>query len=281
MAERIGGTIVNADASQVYRDLRILTARPSAEDEARVPHLLFGHIDAGVAHNAAVWAAEARRAIAAVHGGGGVPILVGGTGLYIQTLLLGLAPVPAIDPAIREAVRALPVAEAHAALACEDAAAAARLRATDTTRVARALEVVRSTGRTLAEWQEERAGGIEGEVRLSPLVMMPPAATLASAIDARFEAMIGAGAGAEVDALLARRLDASLPAMRAIGVRELAAWRRGERSRTDAIADAQAASRRYAKRQRTWFRNQNATWEDSNIDEVRSAISFLSHRLTR
>jgi tRNA dimethylallyltransferase len=281
VAERIGGTIVNADASQVYRDLRILTARPTPEDEARVPHRLFGHVDASVAHNAAAWATEARAAIAAVHAAGGVPIVVGGTGLYIETLLLGLAPVPAIDPAIRAAVRAIPVAEAYAALAREDAAAALRLRATDTTRIARALEVVRSTGRSIANWQEERTGGIADEVSLSPLVMMPSSATLAASINARFEAMIDAGAMEEVEALLARGLDAALPAMRAIGRRELSAWRRGDCDRDQAIAAAQTASRRYAKRQRTWFRHRGKDWNVSDAKDANLATLLLAEQLTR
>ena len=169
LAERIGGVVVNADASQVYRDLRILSARPSPADEARVPHRLFGHVDGADSCSAARWAAEARAVIGEVHAAGQVPVLVGGTGLYLRTLLDGIAPVPAIDPAIREAVRALPVAQAHAALAVEDPAAAARLAPADTTRVARALEVVRSTGRPLAAWQAQREGGIGGAVDLRAL----------------------------------------------------------------------------------------------------------------
>ena len=227
LAERIGGTIVNADASQVYRDLRVVTARPSAEEEARAPHRLFGHVDAAIAHNAAAWAAEAKAAIAEVHAAGGTPILVGGTGLYIRTLIDGIAPVPEIDPAIRAEVRALPVAEAHAALGREDPEAAARLRPSDTTRVARALEVVRSTGRTLAALA---AGARRRHRRTRPPLPAPagPDATGCSArIDARFCAMLEQGAIEEVDALVARGLDPALPAMRAIGVPEIAAWRAG------------------------------------------------------
>lgn len=283
LAERIGGTIVNADASQVYRDLRLLTARPSEQEEARAPHALFGHVDAAVAHDAAAWAAEARAAIAAVHAAGGVPILVGGTGLYLRTLLDGIAPVPAIDPAVRAEVRALAAADAHAALAREDRVAAARLRATDTTRLARALEVVRSTGRTLADWQADRVGGIAAHVRLAPAILMPDAAALAARIDARFVAMVEAGAAAEVAALCARGLDPMLPAMRAIGVREIAGWLRGDTGRDAAIASAQGASRRYAKRQRTWFRHQPpGDWPrlDTAPETIGRAISCLATRLT-
>ncbi len=256
LAERIGGTIVNADASQVYADLRVLSARPSPPEEARAPHRLFGHVDAAVAHNAAAWAAEAKTAIAAVHAAGGTPILVGGTGLYIRTLLDGIAPVPEIDPAVRADVRSLPTDHAYAALERADPAAARRLRASDTSRILRALEVVRATGRPLADWQTECVGGIADTVRLTPALLIPDAAWLAARIDARFTAMLDQGAVEEVDALVARGLDPALPAMRAIGVAEIAAWRAGTLARDAMITRAQAASRRYAKRQRTWFRHQ-------------------------
>jgi tRNA dimethylallyltransferase len=261
LAERIGGTIVNADASQVYADLRVLTARPSPEEEARAPHRLFGQVDAAVAYNAAAWALDAKAAIAGIQAAGGTPILVGGSGLYIRTLLDGIAPVPDIASDIRAAVRGLATADAQAALEREDPDAAARLRPSDTTRIARALEVVRSSGRTLADWQTERRGGIGGRVCLTPLLLIPEAGWLAARIDARFVAMLDMGAIEEVDALRARTLDPALPAMRAIGVAEITAWRDGTLARDAMIARAQAASRRYAKRQRTWFRHQTpAAW---------------------
>jgi tRNA dimethylallyltransferase len=285
LAERIGGTLVNADASQVYADLRVVSARPSVQDEARAPHRLFGHVDAAVAHNAAIWAGEAREAIRAIHDAGGTPILVGGTGLYIRTLLDGIAPVPEIAPDIRGEVRGMPVAEAHSALSREDADAAARLRPSDTTRVARALEVVRSTGRTLADWQRDKVGGISHRIHLAPLVLLPDAGWLAERIERRFEAMLDEG-GAEVDALMARALDPMLPAMRAIGVPEIAAWRAGRIDRNTARDRATAATRQYAKRQRTWFRHQPPeSWMrisqsyDSNYDELDRL--FPLNRLTR
>lgn len=286
LAERIGGTIVNADASQVYRDLRILSARPSPEEEARAPHRLFGHIDAAVAHNAAAWAADAKATIAEVHAAGGTPILVGGTGLYLRTLLDGIAPVPEIVPEIRTAVRALSASESYRLLEAEDPIAAARLRPSDTTRIARALEVIRSTGRPLADWQREKIGGIAGKVRLSPLLLIPDSGWLAARIDARFVAMMEQGAVDEVDALLARNLDPMLPAMRAIGVPDIAAWRRGEIARSEAIERAQAASRQYAKRQRTWFRHQPpADWHrhpQSCDDNDGNNVTFLlQNGLTR
>ena len=286
LAERIGGTIVNADASQVYRDLRVVTARPSAEEEARAPHRLFGHVDAAEPHNAAIWASEAKAAIAGIHADGGTPILVGGTGLYIRTLLDGIAPVPEIDPAVRAEVRALAVADAHVALQREDIYAAARLRPSDTTRVARALEVVRSTGRTLAEWQQDKVGGIGHAIRLAPLLLVPDSAWLSDRIDRRFVAMLDQGAIEEVEALAARNLDPALPAMRAIGVPEIAAWLSGTLSPALMIERAQAASRQYAKRQRTWFRHQPpADWprhaQSSDSDHLQIDRLFPERLLTR
>ncbi len=257
VAERHGGTVINADASQIYADLRVLTARPSAADEARVRHRLFGHVDgADTGYSAARWADEAKAAIADTLAEGRLPVLVGGTGLYLRTLLDGIAPVPAIDPAIRAAIRALPVTEAHRLLSEEDPAAAARLNPADTTRVARALEVIRSTGRPLAAWQQQRTGGIGGRIRLAAIRLLPPREGLLAAIDRRAEAMM-APALAEVAALLERSaIDADAPVRRAIGVAPLAAHLEGEMSYQDALARLQLDTRQYAKRQFTWFRNQ-------------------------
>ncbi|VXC76042.1 tRNA dimethylallyltransferase [Sphingomonas sp. AX6] len=266
LAERHRGTVINADSAQVYRDLRILSARPSAEEEARAPQALFGHIDGAEDHNAARWAAEAQAAIADAHAAGRLPILVGGTGLYLRTLLDGIAPVPDIDPAVRAAVRALPVGDAHAALAREDADAAARLNPADTTRVARALEVVRSTGRTLTGWQATRIGGIASDIALLPMILLPPRDWLFDRCDRRLAAMFDEGAIDEVRALLARGdIPANAPVMRAIGVREIAAMIAGRLTRDEAIAAARTATRQYAKRQYTWFRNQPpANWHRTN-----------------
>ncbi|WP_277981696.1 tRNA (adenosine(37)-N6)-dimethylallyltransferase MiaA [Sphingomonas phyllosphaerae] len=257
LAERTGGVVINADASQVYRDLRLLSARPSEADEARVPHRLFGYVDGAEACSAARWAEDARAAIAAAHEERRLPVLVGGTGLYLRTLLDGIAPVPEIDAAVRAAIRSLPVAEAHAALAREDGAAAARLAPRDTARVARALEVVRSTGRPLADWQRERAGGIGAALDLSVLVLLPERERLVARCDARLETMFAAGAIDEVAELLARRdVPNDAPVRRAIGVPEIAAYLAGAITRDEALARAQLATRRYAKRQYTWFRHQ-------------------------
>ncbi|MDX3899459.1 MAG: tRNA (adenosine(37)-N6)-dimethylallyltransferase MiaA [Sphingobium sp.] len=251
-----GGVVINADASQVYADLAILSARPSPEEMAGVPHRLFGHVDGAHACTAAHWAMEARAEIAQAHAAGRLPILVGGTGLYLRTLLDGIAPVPEIDPDIRAAVRALPVADAHAALSREDPQAAARLAAADTTRVARALEVIRSTGRPLAQWQRDKQGGIGDQITLRPMLLLPPREWLIARCDRRFAAMVDSGAAEEVRALLARGLDPALPVMRAIGVREIAAWLAGEIDRDTMLERGRIATRQYAKRQYTWFANQ-------------------------
>jgi tRNA dimethylallyltransferase len=262
IAARHDGVVINADSAQVYADLRILTARPSAEEEASAPHRLFGHVDAADAtYSAPRWAAEATHAIDATLAEGKLPILVGGTGLYVRTLLDGIAPVPAIDPDLREQIRALPVADAHAALALLDPPAAARLNAADTTRVARALEVVRGTGRTLADWQTERVGGIGDRLDVRALILIPDRDWLNARIDQRFAEMAETSQ-AEVAALLARTdIPQDAPIRRAIGVPEIAALVRGETSIADAIAAGSLATRRYAKRQYTWLRHQPpAAW---------------------
>jgi tRNA dimethylallyltransferase len=256
LAEATGGVVINADSAQVYADLRIISARPTPADEARAEHRLYGYADGAKACSAAAWAEDARREIAAAHQAGKLPILAGGTGLYLRTLLDGIAPIPEIDPDIRAAVRSLPVAEAHAALTREDPDAAARLRPSDTTRVARALEVVRSTGRPLAEWQKERSGGIGNEVDLRPLILLPAREWLYARCDARFEAMFCEEGMEEVRALLARGLSPALPVMRAIGVREIAGFLAGSLTREQALAAGRTATRRYAKRQYTWFSRQ-------------------------
>jgi len=258
VAEAHGGVVVNADASQVYRDLRTLSARPSPADEARVPHRLFGHVDgADTGYSAARWAAEAREAIAAIHAGGRLPVLVGGTGLYLRTLIDGIAPVPDIDANVRGMVRALPVSEAHRLLAAEDPAAAARLAPADTTRVARALEVVRSTGRPLADWQAERIGGIGATIRLAAVRLLPPRDPLLTRIDERAAAMLAGDALTEVAALMARPdVPEDAPVRRAIGVAALADHLAGRLSPGETLASLRHDTRRYAKRQYTWFRNQ-------------------------
>ncbi len=273
LAERQNGTVINADSAQVYRDLRILSARPSEAEERQAPHLLYGYRDGADPCSAADWAADAKAAIHEAHREGRLPILVGGTGLYLRTLVEGIAPVPAIHPEIRRDVRALAVAEAFAALEREDPPAAKRLRPSDTIRVARALEVVRSTGRPLLDWQQEKAGGIAGTVRLLPLILLPPRDWLYERCNRRFETMFSPAGIAEVEGLLARRLNPFLPVMRAIGVPEIAAFLRHELGREDAIAAGQTATRQYAKRQYTWFSRQPpADWPRFTLAPEGAAI---------
>ena len=248
--------VINADSAQVYADLAVLSARPTEAEMQGVPHRLFGAWDGAEACSAADWAEAARAEVAAAHEAGALPILVGGTGLYIRTLLDGIAPVPPIDPDVRATVRAMPVAEAYNALTREDPARAAALAPADAARIARALEVVSSTGRPLAAWQAETVGGIGHVVNVRPLILMPDRAWLYERCDRRFVQMWHGGAIAEVEALLARKLDPTLPVMRAIGVSEVSDFLAGTCPERDAITAGSQATRRYAKRQYTWLRHQ-------------------------
>lgn len=254
-AEAFGGTVINADSMQVYRDLRILTARPGPAEEARAPHRLYGVLDAAEPCSAARWRGMALEEIEAAS----VPIVVGGTGLYIRALLEGLAPVPEIPASVRAEARALHRelggAAFRALLAERDPEGAARLHEGDTQRLVRAYEVVLATGRPLGEWQ--RAG--PRSPRPGPvlaLVLLPPRATLYESCDRRLERMLEAGALDEVRRLLARNLDPALPAMKALGVPDFARHLRGEIPLAEALRLAQAATRQYAKRQTTWFTHQ-------------------------
>jgi tRNA dimethylallyltransferase len=272
--------IVNADSAQVYRDLRVLSAAPTGEERQAADHRLYGVRDGALPCSAADWAGIARTEIAEIHSAGGIPILAGGTGLYLRTLLYGIAPVPAIDPQVRARVRDAPMEENGEKLRALDPQAAERLHRGDTTRINRALEVILSTGRTLAEWQEQREGGIASEVDLRPLVMLPPRKWLYQRCDERFAHMIDQGAVAEVEALLARRLNPNLPVMRAIGVRELSRYLLGETSLDEAVAAGQQATRRYAKRQYTWFAHQPpADWprfkEALDVERLGEALALV------
>ena len=256
LAEGRNGVVINADSAQVYRDLRIVSARPSEAEEARAPHHLYGYRDGADSCSAADWAADAKAAVLEAHSAGKLPILVGGTGLYLRTLLEGIAPVPEIDPAVRQEVRSLALADAHAALRAEDAPAAERLRPRDTARVARALEVVRSTGKPLAVWQEKKVGGIGSKVRLIPLILLPPREWLYRRCDLRLDEIFTVEGVEEVRSLMERGLNPMLSVMRAIGVREIGAFLKGEVSREEAIEAGRIATRQYAKRQYTWFSRQ-------------------------
>ncbi len=278
LAQATGGTVINADSAQVYAELRVLSARPSAEEEAEAPHSLFGHVTGTDDYSAARWAAEAKAEIALALERGSLPVLAGGTGMYIRTLLDGIAPVPAIDPAIRAEVRALPVAQAYALLGERDPEAAARLAPADTTRVARALEVVTATGRTLADWQRARVGGIGDQIDLTPLILLPERDWLIERCDRRLAAMFDDGAIDEVADLLARDdIPPEAPVRRAIGVAEIAAMLAGEISRAEAVERAQAATRQYAKRQYTWLRHQPpAEWPRTDATDIFKRMSHFA-----
>jgi tRNA dimethylallyltransferase len=280
LAQQIGGTIVNADSAQVYRDLKVLSAAPSEEELKSVEHRLFLVRDGALPCSAADWAQLAREQIAEIHQSGRTPILVGGTGLYLRTLLEGIAPVSPIDPAVRARVRKAPLADNRAKLQTLDPAAAARLNAGDKARISRALEVILSTGRTLAEWQKDRQGGILDEIELRPLILLPPRKWLYARCDERFARMIELGAVAEVEALIARKLNPNLPVMRAIGVQELSPYLIGERTLDAAVAAGQQSTRRYAKRQYTWFAHQPPSeWprfrEGLDIERLGEALALL------
>ena len=252
IAERFGGTVINADAMQCYRELRVLTARPSPEDEARVPHALYGVLPAARAGHVAWW----REAALAEMGRATLPILCGGTGMYLRALTQGISALPEVTPEAREEARAL-LAELgperlHARLHPEDSA----LRPSDSQRIARAYEVWRGTGRSLASWQREAPVLPPAPYRFRAILLDPPRDTLREAIRARWAAMMAGGALAEVEALLEQRLDPALPAMRAHGVPELAALLRGEIDEAEASRRAIANTAAYTKRQSTWFRHQ-------------------------
>lgn len=274
MAEQRDAVIINADASQLYADLAILTARPTPAEMGAVPHRLFGVLDGAEAGTAAGWAAMAKDAIAESHAAGRLPILVGGTGLYLTALLSGIAPVPAIPADVRGGVRAMPAPAVRAALEAEDPAMAARLHPQDPQRNARALEVWRATGRSLAHWQQARVGGIGSDVALRVLVLDPPRDALGIRIDARIAAMHAAGAAHEVARLAARGLDPALPVMRAIGVPPLLALLAGTLDESAALDRWRLDTRRYAKRQATWFRHQLQSWP--RIAEGVAALAALA-----
>ncbi len=239
LAQKADGVIINADSMQVYRDLRVITARPTPEEEAKVPHRLYGHVDAAVNFSAGHWLADAAAALAEVRAQKRLPIFVGGSGLYLKALTRGLSAVPPIPPAIREGVRA----------------------ARDRTRIARALEVVEATGRSLADWHREGLPPLLPPGAFSALFLSPDRDQLYARIDARFDAMLKAGALEEVAALAARHLDPLLPAMKAHGVPTLIRHLSGEITREEAAETGRANSRQYAKRQFTWFRHQLPEFE--------------------
>jgi tRNA dimethylallyltransferase len=271
LAEKLGGTIINADSMQVYRDLRIITARPSPADEARVPHLLYGHVDAAENYSVGRWCVDAQDAIAETRKTGRLPILVGGTGLYFKALTQGLAAVPPIPAGVRASVRdrlaADGVAPLYAELRERDPATAQRLMPGDRSRITRALEVVLATGRSLSDWHGEGMPHSASKTRVNALMPIDAAravklfldverSELYRRIEARFDTMLESGALDEVKMLAQRQLDPALPAMKAHGVPWLIRHLDGEIARDEAAEGGKRDTRRYTKRQATWFRNQ-------------------------
>jgi tRNA dimethylallyltransferase len=264
LAQRLGGTVINADSMQLYRELAVLTARPTAADMARAPHRLYGIVPAREAYSVGRWLAGAGAAIRAAQAERRVPIVVGGTGLYFKALLEGLARVPDIPPEIREYWRGqagqLGVEGMRRELAARDPAVAARLPG-DPQRLVRALEVIDATGVSLYEWQGDIVAPVIASDAVTKLVIAPEREAVYARIDARFDRMIDAGALEEVRTLMSLGLDDGLPAMRAHGVRELAAYSAGDRTLEQAATMAKTETRRYAKRQMTWLRRFMTDWE--------------------
>ncbi len=260
LALQFRGVVINADSMQVYRELRILSARPTPADEERVPHRLYGVLSARERCSAGRWRDMALAEISQARARRLLPILVGGTGMYFRSLLKGLAPVPPVPRNVRESVAALHAevgaAEFHRLLAARDTDGAARIHPANTQRVLRAYAVVEATGKSLADWQTVKSGeaGYAGQV--AALVLEPPREVLYAACDARAETMAAAGGIEEAAALLALKLDPALPAMKALGVREFAAYLGGDATRDEAVDNLRQSTRRYAKRQATWFRHQ-------------------------
>jgi tRNA dimethylallyltransferase len=265
LAQTTGGVIVNADSMQVYRDLRVLTARPTREEEATVPHRLYGHVDAAVNFSAGAWVSEAARVLAETRAQHRLAIFAGGSGLYFKALTHGLSAVPPIPPEVRESVRARlerdGVEALHAELAQGDPVSAQRLKPRDRARIARALEVVEATGRSLTDWHRNGLPPLLPPGTFRALFLAPDRDALYARIDARFEAMLTAGAMEEVAALAARRLDPLLPAMKAHGVPALIRHLKGEITQQEAAEIGRADTRHYAKRQFTWFRHQLPEFE--------------------
>ncbi len=273
-----GGVVINADSMQVYRDLRVLTARPAAADEQRVPHRLFGHVDAAENYSVGRYRADVA-ALLAVPGEGPIPVFAGGTGLYFKALLEGLAAIPPIDPRLRAALRARlqsePVEALHGELLAGDPAAGARIMPRDRSRILRALEVLQATGRPIADWHREGLPPLLAAERTVRIFLLPARESLKRRIEARFHAMISQGALDEVRALDARGLPQTLPAMKAHGVPWLRRHLRGEISLEEAAAGAIMDTRRYAKRQVTWFRNQMPGWTWVASGEGMAAVETL------
>ncbi|HMA55807.1 MAG TPA: tRNA (adenosine(37)-N6)-dimethylallyltransferase MiaA [Pseudolabrys sp.] len=276
LAESLGGTIVNADSMQVYRDLRVVTARPTPEDEARAPHKLYGFVDAAENYSVGRWCRDVGETLKEIVNQQRVPILVGGTGLYFKALTTGLAAVPSIPEDIRAEVRGRLQREGapalHAELVQLDPATARRVTINDRSRISRALEVVMATGRPLSDWHREGLPPLIDPDRAAKIFITCDREELVRRIEARFVAMTKSGALEEVQQLAGRKLEPTLPAMKAHGVPWLIRHLNGEISREEAVAGAVMDTRRYAKRQLTWFRHQMKNWTWASPKEAFSIV---------
>jgi tRNA dimethylallyltransferase len=276
LAEKLNGVVINADSMQVYRDLRVITARPSVEEEARVPHRLYGHVDAGENYSVGRWCRDVGEVLNESAAEGRAAILVGGTGLYFKALTAGLAAVPPIPTEIREHVRGRlqrdGVPPLYAELLERDPATAHRLMPLDRSRISRALEVVLATGRSLSDWHREGLPALVDPAKAVKVFITCERGELVRRIETRFATMLDAGALDEVRALAARQLDPTLPAMKAHGVPWLIRHLSGELSIEEAAEGSVMDTRRYAKRQLTWFRNQMQDWPWAKAEEGEAEI---------
>jgi tRNA dimethylallyltransferase len=280
LAKELRGTIINADSMQVYRDLRIITARPTQAEEAYVPHRLYGHVDAAENYSTGRWCVDVSAALREAQAAGQLPIVVGGTGLYFKALTQGLAAIPPTPAEVRSRVRARAqvegIAALHAELRARDPATAKRLMPGDRVRVTRALEVVLATGRSLSDWQREGMTPALEACSTARIFLDVDRRELYPRIDMRFDAMLAAGAPEEVSALRSRNLDPALPAMKAHGVPWLMRHLAGEIDLATAAEGAKRDTRRYTKRQMTWFRHQLPDWTwvapERALDEIRRAL---------
>jgi tRNA dimethylallyltransferase len=280
LAERIGGVVINADSMQVYAEAPVLTAQPDDAAKARAPHLLYGHVPARELYSVGRYAQDAKAALAAAERMGKVPVFTGGTGMYFMALEDGLAAIPPVPGAVRQAARALldeiGVEALHARLAARDPQTAAGLRPGDTQRVLRAYEVFEATGRALAEWQRAPSEPVLKGLRLARLLLDPPREALRAAIAARFAQMVDAGGLEEARTL--EGLDPALPAAKLLGLRPLQALARGEMRREQALAEAVTATRQFAKRQMTWFRGRmgHYRWFDPHKSNIIAEFENIS-----
>ena len=276
IAEHARGEIINADSMQVYRELRVLSARPTAQEEARVPHALYGFVPAGEAYSAGRFVRDAAGAIATARSAGRRPVIVGGTGLYFKALIEGLSPIPDIAADVRDYWRRAGeergAGALHGELLLVDPAMAERLAPTDTQRIVRALEVIQSTGRSLAEWQSMRGEPVIDEAETVRFAVAGDRAELQARADARFDRMMREGALDEARALSALQLDPDLPAMRAIGVRPLLGFVAGKIGEDEARELAKAETRQYIKRQETWLKRNMITWNAIETKEMTSSL---------